>query len=464
MLNLDHFIQTTLILEGEFHKKDWCHARSNDYIYAKAMIHDLLNDKPVKLEKGGEITIKDFDKKKIEDLASKLERCPELTSVDDFQDAYIGDQINKRKKTVFCAINKQVYSKKVSNSLGESAESLVCYLYNNGLEKKSIENFSKLSGINFDDLYLKSCLKIVKLINSSWNNNDYEMVHVDGKDYDTNLNKISKYIAMIFKSKSLGQKVLGFNIDDLYNGAKDKWNPADVILIKKTDIEETWLKLQEVAKDGAPGVFGKPLNVVLSTLCNEEKVVPISLKKCIKEPKLFSHCVDNEEAQVFTKTYPSLASKYVQDKTNGSIYLISLTEDNDVCTVQFRTQDSNDNNLSIESYLKSKSARGGKGLTVVKNALKIGKGQDYYEKLSSNEELIKLFKQYGFELKTDTKKIEKINPPLYKRTSCCGLLGILKIYKLWIENQGDTYTPENFALFCWEACCSCPGAYHVVHD
>lgn len=362
------------------------------------------------------------------------------------------------------AINKQVYSKKVSNSLGESVESLVCYLYNNGLTKESLEKFSKLSGINFDDLYLKSSHGIVKLINSRWNHEDYEMVHVDGKDYDTKLNKFSKYIAMIFKSKSLGEKVLGFKISDLYNGSKDKWNPGDVILVSKSDIEDSWLKLQEVAKDGAQGVFGKPLSVVLSTLCKDEKVVPISLKKCIKEPKLFNHCADDEDAQHFIKTDAVLAAKYVEDKVNDSAYLISLSEGNDVCTVQFRTQDSNDDNLSIEAFLKSKSARGGKGLTVVKSALNIKKGNDYYAKFNSNEELVKAFKNFGFELKIDKKKIETIKPPLYKRTCWKGLFGLIQKYKQWIENLGDTYEPIKFAEFCWQACCSCPGAYHVVHD
>lgn len=51
MLKLPLFINKTLILEGSFSKKDWAHNRSNDYIYAKEVIHDLLTNKSIKLEK-----------------------------------------------------------------------------------------------------------------------------------------------------------------------------------------------------------------------------------------------------------------------------------------------------------------------------------------------------------------------------------------------------------------------------
>lgn len=461
--SLQNFIQESLILEGAFTGGDWVGIHVKDWHYPKQVIHDLLTGKPVKLQSGGELTLDDFDKTKLADLASKLEKTPELTSKLDFADAYIGGQISK-KKNPWHAIDKMPYSNSISNSLGENAESLVCYLFNNGITGENIEKWSNQSKIKLDDLYIKSCKEIVKLLQSKWNSSDYEAVHVDGKDYDTDLNNYSKYIAMIFKSKKSGAKVLGFNINDLYSSSKDKWNPADIILIYKPNLEKTWLRLQEIAKDGVQGSYGEPLNVVLSKLCYEEEVIPISLKKCIKEPRIFSHCAYNEEAADITNVETlSIASRYVKDKANGSIYIIALTGENDTCTIQFRTQDRNDNNLSIESYLQSKSARGGKGLTVVKSALGIKRGQAYYAKVNSNEELKDEFQKMGFEIKL-SKNIDKITPPLYKRTCCIGLLGLLQKYKKFVESLGDTYTPVKASEFFWAACCTCPGSYHVVHD
>lgn len=460
-------IKESLIMEGAFAGGDWLGVHSQDYKYPKMVIHDLLNDKPVKLQAGGELSLKDFDKQKLEELASKLERCPELTDYKDFNQPYIGGQINKRKKNVFLAIDKLPYSGATSNSLGETAESLVCYLFNNGASDENIEKWVNLSKKQLDKIYYKSCKEIVNLLYSNWKNTDYEAVHVDGKDYDTNLNKYSKYIAMIFKSKSLGKQVLGFNIDDLYAGKKDKWNPGDIILINKKHLEDSWLRLQEIAKDNAQGIFGKPLGVVLASLCEEEAVIPVSLKKCIKYPKIFSHCVEQENATSFRETNISLASRYVKDKLNGSIYLISLSDDDNTCTVQFRAQDGNNNNLSIESFLQSKSARGGKGLTVIKSALGIPpRNNNYYATFKSNEELADTLKNLGFSIAKNLNKSKKdqMNSSLYTRTCVRGLIGLILKFKDHVEKQGDKYEPVKFAEFCWQACCSCPGAYYAVHD
>lgn len=461
--SLNYFIKESLILEGSFKGGDWIGVHIKDYHYPKQVIHDLLTGKSVKLEGDGEITLEDFDKAKLEALASKLERNPELTTYLDFNDTYVGDKIPK-KKNIFLAIDKIPYSKGTSNSLGENAESLVCYLFNNGSTDETVEKFTQKSGIKFDDVYIKSCKAIVQLLHSHWKNSDYQAVHVDGKDYDSDINQYSKYISMIFKSKALGKKVLGFSIDDLYSGKKDKWNPADIILIKNDTVNDSWLKLQEVAKDGAAGVFGEPLNTVLSTLCNSEDVIPVSLKKCLGTPKLISHCVHDEDALEILDTNIKLASTYAKDKKNGSIYLISLTSNKDSCVIQFRTQDANNNNLSIESFLSSKSARGGKGLSVIKNALGLKNNSDYYAKVDSNEKFIKELKKYGFEIKATPKAVDKLNPPLYQRTAAIGLLGLIQKFKKFVESQGDTYNPERFAEFCWQACSSCPGAYYTVHD
>lgn len=460
-------IKESLIMEGAFAGNDWRGVHSHDYKYPKMVIHDLLNDKSVKLQAGEELSLKDFDKQKLEELASKLERCPELTDYKDFNQPYIGDQINKRKKNVFLTIDKLPYSGDTSNSLGETAESLVCYLFNNGASDENIEKWVNLSKKQLDKIYYKSCKGIVNLLHSTWSNTDYEAVHVDGKDYDTNLNKHSKDIAMIFKSKLLGKQVLGFNIDDLYTGKKDKWNPGDIILINKKQLEDSWLRLQEIAKDNAQGIFGKPLGVVLASLCEGEAVIPVSLKKCIKSPKIFSHCVEEEKATELHETVLSLASKYVKDKQNGSIYLVSLSDDTDVCTVQFRAQDASDKNLSIEAFLQSKSARGGKGLTVAKSALGIPpRNNNYYATFKNNEELADTLKNLGFEITKNSNKSKKnqMDSFLYTRTCVRGLVGLALKFKDHVEKQGDEFTPIKFSEFCWQACCSCPGAYYVVHD
>lgn len=462
LTNIITFIHENLLLEGAFSGSDWIGVHIKDWHYPKNVIHDLLTGKPVKLISGGEFTLEDFDKSKLEALASRLEKNPELTSRSDFADAYIGNQTSKRKNP-FLAIDKLPYSKGISNSLGETAESLVCYLFNNGATDENVKKFTELSKVEFDNLYIKSCKGIVQLLHSRWKSSDYEAVHVDGKDYDSDIDKYAKYIAMIFKSKLLGQKVLGFNIADLYPGKKDKWNPADIILIKKDTLEQAWLELQEVAKDGAKGVYGEPLNVTLATLCDSEEVIPVSLKKCLGTPRLFSHCAHDDYASPIESSRLEMASKYVKTDEAGSIYMISLTADKNNITIQCRSQDANAKNLSIEAFLQSKAARGGKGLSVIKNALGIKNNSDYYAKVDSNEELINELKKYGYELKISS-AIDKMNPPLYKRTAAIGLLGLLKKFKAYIESQGDTYEPTKFAEFCWRGCCTCPGAYYVVHD
>lgn len=456
------------ILESKFKGENWVH--NNTWSYAKAIVNDLLSGKEVKTIVGPSLTISDFDEKKLKDLASRLENVPERTTRSDLDDAYLGKL--KRRESIFLKIEKSVYSGHTAlrQSQGEAAESLVCYLFNNDNSDHDFQDWIKKSGVELDNSWKVSSQGTVKLLNSRWSKKSgYEAVHVDGRDFDTNLNQRSKNFAIIFKSKTEAKKILGYSISDMYQGKKDKWNPADILLINKTILEESWKTVQGIAKDGANGPFGEPLNNVLSALCESEAVVPVSLKKCVKEPKLFSHAAHNKAtADNFENSQLLIAGTYAPNRVAGTCW-ISAINDGVKCMIQSRGQSApKEKNLSIEAHVpntngsKTSTARAGKGISLIKSALKLN-NNDYYAQVNSNEDLIKGFEAYGFDLKLDS-KMSKLDPPAYKRTCFIGLLGILQNYAKYLKSVGEEYLPDKFAEFLWIHCTECPGAYYIVHD
>jgi hypothetical protein len=449
------------ILESKFDSTSWNHY--DNYLYAQAIVNDLLNNVPVKSFFGDDFRKADFDETKLLVLQQKLSSDPKETKAIDLNDAYIGKYIDRYKiksngkpdKTLFYDIQKSYYSGKIHTE-GVMAESLVCYLFNKGNIDDNFNEFNNKSNANLNESYKKSSIAIVECINKNgWYNTEYVAVCINSNQVDDIDQKYEDF-AKIFKSKKKAKKVLGYDVSDLYTGKKDKWNPADILLIKKNDADNSLKELKDVTEDkNNNGNNGELLNNYLGVLCIDEKVIPISLKMCNK-PKI--HFINKGELiseYDINNVTISLASRYVDDKINGTIY-IYLGSDDSLPHIQIRSQNKNYNNISIEAKNSKNTARMGKGIDVIKRSLNLT-GNSYYVDLNSNEELVKEFKNYGFDIKIDNHDHQQ----LYNKTCFRGLLGILKKYK---EKHKNDYTKEKFGEFLLMSCVVCPSTYYIISD
>lgn len=451
------------ISESKFDSKSWNHY--DNYLYAQNIVDDLLKDVPVKSFYGDDFRKADFDETKLLVLQRKLSgNHPEETKAIDLNDAYVGKYIDRYKiksngkpnKILFYDIQKSYYSGKIHTE-GVMAESLVCYLFNKGNIDNNFNEWNNKSNANLNESYKKSSMAIVDCINkNSWNNTEYVAVCINGNQVDDVDQKYEDF-AKIFKSKKEAKTVLGYDVSDLYVSRRDKWNPADILLIKMVDVDNSLEKLKDVTEDKNNNGTnnGELLNNYLAELCVDMKVIPISLKKC-NEPQL--HFINNGESidkYDIDNVTISLASRYVNDKNNGTIY-IYLGSNNNLPYIQIRSQNNNYNNISIEAKNSKNTAKMGKGIDIIKRRLNLI-GNSYYVDLKSNEEIVKEFEKYDFNIKIDNND----NRQLYNKTCFKGLLGILKKYK---EEHKNDYTKENFGEFLLMSCVVCPSTYYIVSD
>lgn len=355
-------------------------------------------------------------------------------------------------------INKgQLTGKTAGQSSGEAAETLVSYLFNEGPSQENIDKW-KSSKSDIGQQWYSIASKIVNFLykytfaGKKWNNDNFIAVHVDGNDVDKIDDKFTN-IAKLFKSKKNASAIIGKNMNNMYSGnKKDKWNPADILLIDKSRIDDIYDSLKGIGD-------GESLSSYLAKATKEGIIIPISLK-ATNNPIISMHNILDDEGQdEFTNCTIISGQSYEQGNYNGSNYIIASNGDQQA-KIQFRRQTGKNNNLSIEAQIPgNKSARFGKAISSMKFALGIKNDNSYYAKIDSIDDMKKRFKDAGFDIK-NIKNDNKIDPPLYKRACFCGMLGMIEIYK---KKLGSDYTPEKFFEFCWINSTQCPGSYFIIH-
>lgn len=391
---------------------------------------------------------------------------PEMTNKSSYQNI----------RRLWGKIYKGVYSNHTSGqSSGEIFESLICYLYNidaNNIPETDdpvdswVQIFDVQDNITGFDSWIQSSYNTVDIIRDIFGD-DYVACHLNGKDALSGGYKKFIDIEKIFSGKNGIRQILGNGYNDIYPGTKkDKWNPADIILIKKDlDIDKLLRELRN--KTMIPD--GQALNVKLASLAASKDIIPISLKNISSGGHLYAHNIDDSNAIADKYNIVSMKidipKRLEINKLSGSLWIHGISEDNEDCTIQLRAQSdssSSGQNLSVEAGISgNRGARGGKGISVIKRALNI-KDNSYYADLSDNEDIIE-FLDNNFRGMYDPATLNTISKKykdLYKRICFRGFIGL---YNLWVSQNHNIKDPQiEFTKFLWASCVDCPGAYYII--
>ena len=488
MIRLQEYCLENLvsIFEASFKPDDY---NKHDYVYVLNVLNDIKEKHVIKLgdKNGGPFKYLKLDitDNLIENINKFIENIKSSTP-DSFNELFkninyiVYNDVNCKEETsiknidnLWSLIFKGDYSGKNSAgaSYGNIFESLVCYLYNygtqNNYDEKLINNWVKRFNVNMDDPSYLSWIESSKisadLLKKHFKSN-YIAYHIDANDLFNN-QKDNKYlnICKIFSGKNGINDVLGNNDiwDSIYDGnKKDKWNAADIVLVSKE------LDLNKTIKDLGSSVDGKALNTKLVEYTINKKILPISLKKIDKNGKIYAHNINtneefiNDEHEisdikiVFGKTYPN-------DGLTGNFII-----DGKDARIQVRKQSSGEN-LSIEAKLSdNKNARGGKGISVIKNKFNL-KDNSYYVLFNTNDELWNFFKLNNFDIDLTKSEFDALaNKFLDLKDRIC-FRGFAGLYNTWNEyNKNNNVKVTNpvieFIKFLWESCTECPGAYYII--
>jgi len=498
MKRLQEYVFENIVNIFEAHFKDSefiCGSNQiKDYHYAIAVINDIKNGNRIKL---GDKNTGPFYWLKINiDLTSQLDDL--LKRINANQNTYnikasefneIFKTIKKDSYTIYTTedgqeeannqnidnlwskIYKGTYSGKVAASAtyGQIFESLVCYIYNYG-EDANVEEWANDFKVDNTNIsyggWIKSSQISANLLKKYFKSN-YIAYHVDGHDKLNGADKKYLDICKLFSGKEGINEVLGKNDkwNNIYEGSKkDKWNAADIVLVNKN------LDLAETLKYFKKDVDGKILNTKLVEYTLNKSILPISLKKIDENGHIYAHNIkSNEEFENDRYNISNVKIQFGKTYETGPDVLSgNFVLDGDTVDIQIRKQASGDN-LSIEAKLSSnKNARGGKGISVIKSDLDIKSNEDYYAKLSSNDDIIKNFKAIGIKFEksdlSDFEKISKKYSDLYKRICYKGFIGLADKWKKE-KHKNDNWNNDmliEFVQYIWDSCTECPGSYYII--
>lgn len=433
-----------------------------------------------------------FDNTKEKQLYAKIQRVNwnkfEKFIYDNLDDSIDEKRTTKGKQIVISGFTFQFgdgsVGKKYSaegDTVGQYAESLVCYFFNNyksidiedkNIQKK-IDEIEQKAGVVIDDSWRKSIALTVEAINSGsldgidWNNSNYVAVHTDQKDIDLK-EKWAQDIAKIYSGKGPAQKVLNVNLASLPNStAKDTWNKADIILVKKdctTIVNDIKNSICPIGSDDK-GDKTDELNNILNSHVVKGDIIPISLKKITSKYNIKAENIPSESKVDIQaeECYITLPTTINTPGYAASMWLHVITNEGLHYGIQFRSQTDTSNGLSIESGVPgNKDVRGGKGVTLIKNELGITKRNDktYLATFKDLSDMCNQLFNCGFELRAGDKKVSSakelekyfdklVKPthriPIYERTCFAGFVGVYNKYCDFAKNVKGVSDQLKFA-------------------
>ena len=431
------------IFEAHFESGDYL---KHDFKYAKAVIADLLAGNDIGLGVHNDKII-ELDPEDVEQFNNDYSEENFPTTPAEFN-SMISKYESFPKWNTIC---KDKYSGKTTNTKGQRAEGLVCYIFNES--NADIEAFKNEMMPDLDDSWIDSSHWTVDFMNKQkgvsgieWTRDNYVACRVDGGDFRLD----SKYnfaveVTSIFSGKSAMKKILGINCNDLYSGSKDIWNKADIILVHK---EMGKTLIDEIKDKGIAN--GEMLNTCLIEYTKQGAIVPISLKQ-LENPNAHLSSVNLVKGEpvdmIKSVKHLRLADRY-DTKFTGNVDIVCEDFDGKEILITFRSDTNGKNGLSVEPKENGGSARFGKAVAVIRGILGLKK-QDFYIVKNSNDDALKEFENYGFDISFKPKSnYDTVEPSFRERACCAGLLGVLKEYHEKIKEPIDKDFPVKFANFC----------------
>ena len=461
MRKLYEFLTESInIFEASFDSSDW---KKTNHTYAQDVIDVLISGKPLALASKDGKSIGDYYTATADEieLLKRLKPDYTLKTKDEFDSIFNG-------KLTWNKIYKGSFSGKTGDTVGQNAESCVCYFFNNGLDA-DISVWENELNVKLTEDWVTSSIETVKFMNSqsyggfNWDSSNYVACHVDGKDvkFDDKFH-FALEITSMFKDKKNATKLLGVNCNNLYTGQKDTWNKADIVLVKK-DAIDVLDEMRKVVSDG------NSLNSELLIHLSKGNIIPISLKKITDSKKAKMKGENLQEAKEEELSYiEDVWGLKIQDKFPSNEYIGTLTllfkSLEGEAELQFRKDTNAGNGLNVEGK-NSKSSRAGKALLNIKNALGLPRNNNYYIYKNTNEEAINELKRYGFDIILNKKSnYDDVKPEFKDRACVAGLLGLLEEYRNKKHPKIDSSFPEDFANFCWLCATKGSGAFFKIYE
>ena len=437
------FETITNIFEAHFEAADYL---KHNFKYAKSVIADLLAGNDIGLGIHDD-SFAELDQEDVEQFNNDYSEENFPTTSAEFN-AMISKYKSFPKWNSIC---KDKYSGKNTNTKGQRAEGLVCYMFNE--PNYDVEAFKNEMMPDLDNDWIRSSEWTVDFMskqagvsNIPWTRDNYIACRVDGSDFRLD----GKYsfaveVTSIFSGTKAMKKVFGINCNDLYSGSKDIWNKADIVLVHK-DMGKTLIA--EIKDKGIAN--GEMLNTCLIEYTKQGAIIPISLKMLENENAHLSsvNIVKGEPVDMIKSVkHVRLADKY-DAKFTGNVDIVCEDLDGKEILITFRSDTNGKNGLSIEPKEKGGSARFGKAVAIIRGILGLKK-QDFYIVKDSNDDAITEIKNYGFDVFFKPKSNYDTAKPEFRERACCaGLLGVLNTYKNFTKENVDKDFPTKFANFC----------------
>ena len=437
-------------------KYDWYH-------YPIAVLKDLLkNDGLLKVGKHGNEEVKfEFKKSDVESLLKNLENGkPGEYTVEDFNKIIK----NPKAKSAWTSICKSPYSGKGTETVGQYLESFICYLFNTNKDLDSYNDWMKANNIDneLSKDWSKSCEKTVNILNNLCSNSEYIAYRTGAtysiSDKEISMNEYHKLLFEIFSYDKNNDIVKA--IKRTAGSSKDKWNPADIILIKNDFDDDSILSLNNLSKS-LPDEIYNASEILIKNLIDKKLIYPISLKKSL-DPHLYTHNIKEGDNKI--NSFEKIEI-YKANNVKPSIKVYCYNGDNFKTgaeyIIDFRKKANETDIPSIE--LELKHARGGKATAVICAELDIdNKSWRSFLTPESDKFWEKILNEEGITI-SDSEKLKNIiktcdNNNLAKKT-------ISSLYKKFLDSEiSSKYnkTFKGFIEFVINCASNCKSSYYII--
>jgi len=306
----------------------------------EVLLKKIEGEEPIALVNGDEIVINPETSSTFIDLL-RGKKYKELTSVKFYDIAGLSHKLSELAKTQEFGSSKGIGGGAAQTALQESAQCLVLALrYHKGsdLTESDLEEEESLKDVASDVEVSEPIDKVIEFIenSTSWQSTMVSTANVVAGKYHKNY-KFYRGKGIVTKidhaaKKALSQAKVGLNIN--------KWNPSDI-----------WMATEDVNEEDFPEDIDE-LNDLLLELFREERLIGLSLKKCVSSCKSEVNNLSREANEKKKITYEGIRDKNENIFKAKDIYLITTKG-----TVQFR----NFQNITAwMGEIKGEGAAGGK--------------------------------------------------------------------------------------------------------